>query len=115
MPIREVLENSITMKLCRQCSTRDVARRRPDALEVPDGLASFGEVVREEAATVLTVEDSSEAPLVTRECAEVQNLHHEQVAGHRSFAFRVRHPDRPTQVVHLPIDQECNRESAQHP
>jgi hypothetical protein len=66
--------------------TGDVARRRPDALEVPDGLARPGEVVREEAAAVVPVEDAREPPLVAR---------------HRRPALRVRHADRPAQVVHL--------------
>jgi hypothetical protein len=81
--------------------TGDVARRRPDALEVPDGLARPGEVVREEAAAVVPVEDAREPPLVARQRAQVQNLHHQQVARHRRPALRVRHADRPAQVVHL--------------
>jgi len=81
--------------------TWDVARRRPDALEVPDGFASVGKVVGEEASAVLTVENARESPLVARQGTQVQNLHDQQVAGHRRSAFRVRHPYRPTQVVNL--------------
>ena len=107
--ISEALENamkSVNSWLCRRINTRDVARGCPDALEVPDSLASLGEVVGEEASAVLTVEDSSEAPLVARKRAEVENLNYKQVSGHRSLALRVGYSDWPTQVVHLPIGKE---------
>lgn len=79
--------------------TWDVTRRRPDTLEVPDSLASIWEVVSEESSTVLTIENSSEAPFITRKRAEVKNLDNEQISWHRRFAFGVVHANWPTQVM----------------
>lgn len=87
-------------------STWDVTRRRPDTLEVPDSLASIWEVVSEESSTVLTIENSSEAPFITRKRAEVKNLDNEQISWHRRFAFGVVHANWPTQVMNLVIRNE---------
>jgi len=57
-----------------------VAALGEHAIEVPDRLLRQREVVRQEAAAVLLAEKAVEAPLAVVPGADVQQVHHQQVA-----------------------------------
>jgi len=60
---------------------RHVATLGEHAVEVPDGLLRQREVVGQEAATVLLTEEAVETPLAVVLGADVEQVHHQQVAG----------------------------------
>ena len=82
--------------------TRYVTRRCEDTVEIPDSLARGWEVISEESATVLAIKNSSKTPFVTREWPEIANLHQQEVSRLRGQPCCICHPNRATQVVHLP-------------
>lgn len=72
-----------------------------DALKIPDGLAGFREMVCEESTTVFTVKNASEAPLMTLQGSQIQDLYHQQVSWHGGLALVILHTEWATQIVHL--------------
>ena len=72
-----------------------------DALKVPDGLASFREMVCQEATTVLSVKDAGETPLMTLQGPQIQDLYYQQVTWHGGLALVILYTKWTTQVVHL--------------
>ncbi len=72
-----------------------------DAIEVPDGLGGIREVVCQEAAAIIAVEDAAEAPLVPGQGPKIQDLHSEDVPWLSWHALLIRASDGSAQVVHL--------------
>ncbi|MPN26805.1 hypothetical protein SDC9_174230 [bioreactor metagenome] len=74
---------------------RDMARAGEHALEVPDRFLGRGEMVGQEAAAIVFGEKTVEAPEAVGLGADVQQVHHQQVAG-----LGALHAHGAGQVVH---------------
>ena len=59
----------------------DVARRRVEALDVPDRLLCQREVIGQKAAAILLGEKAVEAPEALLQGTDVEQVDHEQIAG----------------------------------
>ena len=64
----------------RESDTRDVPGGAPDAIKLPNRFAGVGEVVGEEAASVFSIKDASEAPFVTVQSTNVADIDDEEVS-----------------------------------
>ena len=73
-----------------------MARFREHALEVPDRLLGFGEMLGQEAAAVLLREEAVEAPEAVLEGADVEEVDDDQIAR-----LRALDPDGTRQEMHM--------------
>ena len=70
-------------------------RVREHAADVPDRLLRQRKVIGQEAAAVLLREEAVEAPQAVGQRADVEQVHHQQVAGFHAFD-----PDRSAEEMH---------------